>query len=108
MRYRPGLRVFKFGTANCTGEEHYYLCYKPKEASNCSGSQGTHVGVGRRKRAISGEWVFYMRCFIIIGLTITFSGVKHTTDSLDLILDPQKSVKRREDLDAARKQSRKV
>ena len=49
-----------------------------------------------------------MRCFIIIGLTITFSGVKHTTDSLDLILDPQKSVKRREDLDAARKQSRKV
>ena len=44
----------------------------------------------------------------IISLITTFTDVQHNTDSLDLMLDPQKSVKRQEDLDSARKQAREV
>ena len=108
MRFRPTLRVFKFNTANCSTEEHYYLCVKSKEASNCSETQGTTApGIGRRKRSITSMYEHFHKMYlIIIGLITTFTDVQHNTDSLDLMLDPQKSVKRQEDLDSARKQAR--
>ena len=74
MRFRPNMRVFKFGTANCSTEEHYFLCFKSKEASNnCSGTQGSSApgGAPRRKRAIASMYEHFHKLYRVTIQVVT-------------------------------------